>query len=617
MRLVISTMKDEGPFVLEWVSYYLSIGFTHFLVASNDCSDGTDRLLQQLEKQGFLAHLDNPGPWTHGPQAGAYEKAMAHPWFKEAEWILVCDADEFLDIRVGDHTLDALFAEVPDATLFSFVWQLFGHGGVVDFEDRFITEQMTRAADPRQIHPRTCRAFKTLFRNDGTFTSISTHRPKRIAPARGRQIRWVDGDGDSMNALFPIMGWSFTNTGLGFGDRLGRMNHYAVRSLASYLMKRLRGDVNTTSFHKKMEDSGENYWKLHCWNTVEETSILSKLPRAQERRADLVKDRTLARLHREAVDHHKARIAEIANTPAARAFRKAFSSYRGGPVVKLESDALTCETSAMSAAHFAETDFVTRSRWARAKQVGIFGVRGQAPWFANLDALETPLTRKAARELAARLAKDDPAERALAPAVDLDLAVRPEPTKRQVRQIGATMAFLNELPAKGRWLLVGGRDGALIEALLGLRTLDELHVIEPFGFTLAELVTRKVDRTPDRVALDREYFALAHRFREAIAEGRLKVVRGVPSTVLKLHSPGAFNGALVHHARREGPMEALLNQLRNRVRRNGYIVSDAYHLGTPAGRGVIAAAHRYVGARPGRVRVHAVDEPMIALQRLG
>ena len=60
MRLVISTMKDEGPFILEWIAYYLSIGFTHFIVNSNDCSDGTDAILKRCEELGFLAHIDNP-----------------------------------------------------------------------------------------------------------------------------------------------------------------------------------------------------------------------------------------------------------------------------------------------------------------------------------------------------------------------------------------------------------------------------------------------------------------------------------------------------------------------------------------------------------------------------
>ena len=60
------------------------------------------------------------------------------------------------------------------------------------------------------------------------------------------------------------------------------MNHYAVRSVESYLMKRLRGDVNTSSFHPKMEATGQAYWKLHCYNDVEEISVLSKVTRLRE-----------------------------------------------------------------------------------------------------------------------------------------------------------------------------------------------------------------------------------------------------------------------------------------------------------------------------------------------
>ena len=135
------------------MQYYLSIGFTHFIVNSNDCSDGTDAILRRCEELGFLAHIDNPGPWEFGPQASAYANAMEHPWSKEAEWILVCDVDEFLDIRIGDGTLDDLFRALPHADGFAAIWQLFGHNGIVEFEDRFVVEQFTRAGELGAVSP--------------------------------------------------------------------------------------------------------------------------------------------------------------------------------------------------------------------------------------------------------------------------------------------------------------------------------------------------------------------------------------------------------------------------------------------------------------------------------
>ena len=58
--LVISTMKDEGPYILEWLAYHRAIGFTDFLIYTNDCSDGTDDMFDLLQAKGVLQHRQNP-----------------------------------------------------------------------------------------------------------------------------------------------------------------------------------------------------------------------------------------------------------------------------------------------------------------------------------------------------------------------------------------------------------------------------------------------------------------------------------------------------------------------------------------------------------------------------
>lgn len=44
---VVTSMKDEGPYLLEWVAYHRAIGFTDIVVAANDCSDGTGSVAQR------------------------------------------------------------------------------------------------------------------------------------------------------------------------------------------------------------------------------------------------------------------------------------------------------------------------------------------------------------------------------------------------------------------------------------------------------------------------------------------------------------------------------------------------------------------------------------------
>ncbi len=61
MRITaVTCVKNEGPFLLEWIAFNRLIGVTDHLFYSNDCDDGTDRLLDALAARGILRHLPNP-----------------------------------------------------------------------------------------------------------------------------------------------------------------------------------------------------------------------------------------------------------------------------------------------------------------------------------------------------------------------------------------------------------------------------------------------------------------------------------------------------------------------------------------------------------------------------
>ncbi|MEM9757185.1 MAG: glycosyltransferase family 2 protein [Pseudomonadota bacterium] len=61
MRIsAITPMKNEGPFILEWVAYHRLIGVSDVLVFRNDCEDGTDMILERLDELGVVRHLPNP-----------------------------------------------------------------------------------------------------------------------------------------------------------------------------------------------------------------------------------------------------------------------------------------------------------------------------------------------------------------------------------------------------------------------------------------------------------------------------------------------------------------------------------------------------------------------------
>ncbi|OZA06875.1 MAG: glycosyl transferase family 2, partial [Rhodobacterales bacterium 17-64-5] len=86
-------VRNEGAFLLEWFAHHRSCGFTDFLVFSNDCSDGTDAMLDRLAALGWLTHVRNDGPHPEGPQWAALKQADRHPLIEASDWVMPIDID--------------------------------------------------------------------------------------------------------------------------------------------------------------------------------------------------------------------------------------------------------------------------------------------------------------------------------------------------------------------------------------------------------------------------------------------------------------------------------------------------------------------------------------------
>ena len=53
----VTTQKNEGACLLEWIAYHKIIGFTDIVILSNDCEDGSDEMLDHLSKAGEIERL--------------------------------------------------------------------------------------------------------------------------------------------------------------------------------------------------------------------------------------------------------------------------------------------------------------------------------------------------------------------------------------------------------------------------------------------------------------------------------------------------------------------------------------------------------------------------------
>jgi hypothetical protein len=294
-------VKNEGAFLLEWLAHHRAVGISDFLVFSNDCTDGTDALLDRLQAMGWLTHQRNPGPYRGGPQWTALKQADLHPLVRQADWLITFDMDEFINIHVGDRTIPALLAALPHATAIPLTWRIFGNAGVLAYSDTPVTETFTRAAPAELYWPWRAQMFKTLFRNDGSYRKLGIHRPRNPDPDRMTTQRWFDGSGQALPGLYHSARL-FSDPGRN-NIRLAQINHYALGSVEAFILKCDRGRGSTKA------SLGTDYWMDYNQCAAEDSSILALASHAL--RASLHADPVLGPLHRQAVAWRRDRLRAL------------------------------------------------------------------------------------------------------------------------------------------------------------------------------------------------------------------------------------------------------------------------------------------------------------------
>lgn len=237
--MLISCLKNEGPFILEWVAHHLGLGFDAIHIASNDCTDGSDQLLDALARAGVITHTPNPLQPGDIPQHAGYAKIRAAQPVNQADWLMMLDTDEFLNIHVGAHQVQDLTALAPDADIIRISARSFSNLPQTEWHPGPVTRAFPMA------HPRRHRAsqsVKTLTRAPSRFGGIHNHH---LVGFRGKA---------PLSVFCAQNGGRFDlPKGTPLGDRLrhipkeevgyklAQYNHYAIKTLDSYLLRQARG----------------------------------------------------------------------------------------------------------------------------------------------------------------------------------------------------------------------------------------------------------------------------------------------------------------------------------------------------------------------------------------
>lgn len=310
---VVTCVKNEGPFLLEWIAFQRVIGVTDFLFYSNDCTDGTVELLTTLEKAGIVHHLPNPAQGRKY-QMEALKHAPSHHSVSSADWVWISDVDEFLNIKVGDGRIDDLIEACGHPSAISVMFQYFSNCDIEQYFDVPVIKQFNRSHNPDIWCDSLAMEVKTLTKKDFPLQYYGAHRPflRRMLP-RHQYPTWTDGSGRAVHYKFLTAenkDWTRQFHAAGSRD-FATLNHYALRSAESFLVKHARGDVNRAN-----RDFGLTYWRERNDDAYLDLSIQRYVPRLSEEIEMLKALPGIADLHAQSVAAHQSQIAALRDDPA-------------------------------------------------------------------------------------------------------------------------------------------------------------------------------------------------------------------------------------------------------------------------------------------------------------
>ncbi len=194
----------------------------------------------RLRPAGFIDHVPNVVAEGDIPQHAGYAAMRRHLQINDTDWLMVLDADEFLNIAVGGNRVSDLTALAGDET------------DVISLHAMCFTDKPELNWRPGPICPRfpwrlalthkANNAMKSLTRAPERFSDIHNHS---LVGFNGKphEIRVMDGDGTRHNIIKGVPLWKqLRNAPVAEGaHKLAHYNHYGVKTWDSFALRRQRG----------------------------------------------------------------------------------------------------------------------------------------------------------------------------------------------------------------------------------------------------------------------------------------------------------------------------------------------------------------------------------------
>ena len=188
---LVSVVKNEARDIAEWLAYHLVLGFDRILVYDHQSTDQTASIVRKFTAH-FPVEMVTFAERRSSYQAQAFvEAAKFHA--KDCDWLLACDADEFLSGEYPATFKEFLAAQPPEVAQVCLNWKIFGSGGHRGRpESSLLIETFTRCAPPdfaaTRVVKSAVRPLQVLGSDNPHFFFVKG----KTVNVKGAPITWAD-----------------------------------------------------------------------------------------------------------------------------------------------------------------------------------------------------------------------------------------------------------------------------------------------------------------------------------------------------------------------------------------------------------------------------------------
>lgn len=228
---VCAILKNEMPYLLEWIAFHRCLGVEHFFLFDNGSSDGSFEFLRSLESIGLVTVIRWPNLTKYpdfegnavGPQVPAYNFALKLLRSENlAKWVAFIDLDEFI-VPTNGNFADVL-AKYRNHAGLAMNWRVFGSSGLKTKTKELVIEKFKTCSTREFVANKHVKCCVQVDKITKANTHICYPREGDIVRTNSQKVNYnKDGVEDI------------------FCDDEVVINHYFVKSYEEWTVKRMKG----------------------------------------------------------------------------------------------------------------------------------------------------------------------------------------------------------------------------------------------------------------------------------------------------------------------------------------------------------------------------------------